>query len=556
MADDMPELFMPDPDQLPNGWTLSPVVQQHYKELPTIYRQSWDSMGKGEKAPAPKLEKISQVKGAEAAHIANYPEWVTTLDRKYQGILSDDQDIEKTVNSSAELIDAGKKAVIGNIDTLTTMAKINPANLESIAGHVKAGDFDQNTYDLTSPPDESRYAMGLVSSTTGTLRDLMDQLKAGLAEKAGEVGDGTKTKPDPSKQVKLTVGDNPAGEKEGQAPGNTTRPGTTPTTDTTVTPDATKDKMPDAWNWDGADSGSKDTPAGVDTTASSSQKPPTDDALAKIRDIESQANAAQQKGTTPSQGMSPSDYSLPMMMNALANRNAMANGNQQGMVPGRNAQMGGRPPVTGTGVPRGGEPAAGTQAAPAAAAKPAAGAEKETAAAKPGAPAGPPRVSSSGNTVTPVAATAPVDKDGNVVFTFEDGRSVRVSPVVHQALTAAVGNAATTDANKAYEQTPVKVPDGKAVDAQKDPSELMTGDVARWERRTALVVKFEDDGDPHLEVIVEGRLRRLEQNSGMSDKDGDFGPFSGFVHPPGIEPQPVGDSGVPTVIPVTSAAPA
>ncbi|MGH8882473.1 MAG: hypothetical protein ACRD0P_34860, partial [Stackebrandtia sp.] len=67
-----------------------------------------------------------------------------------------------------------------------------------------------------------------------------------------------------------------------------------------------------------------------------------------------------------------------------------------------------------------------------------------------------------------------------------------MSPIVRQALDAAFGNAAGTDARQAYERTAAKLPAGKDFGTRVDPNQLMTGDIADWEERMALVVTFGD----------------------------------------------------------------
>lgn len=567
MSDDMPQVFMPNPDKLPNGLTFSTAVQERYRGLPKMYFDSWESFGKGTKEDVPEKPPVVQIQGASGANIRNYELWVETLKQVYDSLRDDDKGVREVVKKAADLVDKGRGLVADEINDLTSYARVNPLDAKTVST-LFAGDDPplKPTFLPTGGGEltEDAYMMTVVASMSGRLHDLMSAVHEKMVETA-DLPDPGKKPPLKTTPVKLGTDspDDPAGDPSGKGKETATPPGADVPlgANTDRTAGSTTADMPQPWNWDGAERGTTGAPAGVETAASSGKGQSSDDALAKIRDLESQATsapAAQQSGgsnSPTSQGMSPLGYALPAVMSALANRGPMgdAMGNRYpSPVSGGRAEAVGRAPGSGANNARTAPPATGgTQAPAAAAAKPVGAEDKSAAPAKPAGQAGPARVSS-GNTVTPVAATGPVDKDGRVVFTFVDGRSVRVSPVVSQALTAAVGNAATTDANKAYEHTPVKVPDGKAVDAQKDPNELMTGDVARWERRTALVVKFDEEPDMHLEVIVEGGLQRFENH--MSDKAGDFGPFSGFVHPPGIEPQPVGDDGSPTVIPVAASA--
>jgi len=141
--------------------------------------------------------------------------------------------------------------------------------------------------------------------------------------------------------------------------------------------------------------------------------------------------------------------------------------------------------------------------------------------------------------------------DGSMEFTFEDGRTVKVSEPVYHALEGATGNAEGTDAQAAYEQTPVKWSDPKEIGAGVDPFDLMTGDVAVWEDRTAIVVVFGSEGgtpeqgnagqgnpgNGTLELVVDGKLQEFDGSKAdeMSDNNGEFGSFVGFKHPQGIE---------------------
>jgi len=126
--------------------------------------------------------------------------------------------------------------------------------------------------------------------------------------------------------------------------------------------------------------------------------------------------------------------------------------------------------------------------------------------------------------------------DGSVLYTFDDGRTQKVSAVVAQALDAARANKDGTDAQAAYAKTQSKWSDNKQIGDAVDPSQLMTGDVATWSNHTAIVVVFppgQNGGTGSLEAIAQGKLQPFAPQ--MSDKSGDFGDFAGFEHPHGIE---------------------
>lgn len=140
--------------------------------------------------------------------------------------------------------------------------------------------------------------------------------------------------------------------------------------------------------------------------------------------------------------------------------------------------------------------------------------------------------------------------DGSVLYTFPDGRTQKVSAMVAQALDGAFGNASGTDAQKAYEKTPAKWSDKKQIGAHVDPYQLMTGDVATWDKRSAILVVFGSEEGGTLEAVVNGALKPFIPE--MSDSAGEFGQFSGFVHPKGIELTAPKDGDVPSATPGTT----
>lgn len=117
--------------------------------------------------------------------------------------------------------------------------------------------------------------------------------------------------------------------------------------------------------------------------------------------------------------------------------------------------------------------------------------------------------------------------------------------MVARALDTAFGNAAGTDARAAYAGTPAGWTDEKKIGARVDPYRLMTGDVGVWTERTALLVVFEgpDPSGGTIEGVIDGALVPITSLAEMRNKAGEFGPFTGFFHPPGIEmttPAPAG----------------
>ncbi|WP_216897861.1 hypothetical protein [Nocardia alni] len=167
----------------------------------------------------------------------------------------------------------------------------------------------------------------------------------------------------------------------------------------------------------------------------------------------------------------------------------------------------------------------------------------------------PPAAPSSPSSTQPTGTPPGQNSDGSVTYTFDDGRTQKVSAIVAQALDAARANADGTDAQAAYAKTSVKWSDAKHIGDAVDPYQLMTGDVATWDNRTAILVVFPPDqasATGSLEVMVQGKLQPFTPE--MSDKQGDFGQFNGFAHPHGIEMS--ADSGAATGVTAAAAAPA
>ncbi|AHH16401.1 hypothetical protein NONO_c16000 [Nocardia nova SH22a] len=174
---------------------------------------------------------------------------------------------------------------------------------------------------------------------------------------------------------------------------------------------------------------------------------------------------------------------------------------------------------------------------------------------------GPPQGSSSSQQGHPdgaaPAARTP-DADGMVEYPFPDGRTQRVPVVVAQALDAAFGNKSGTDAKKAYEKTPVTWSGPKQIGEHvgpEDDEKMTTGVVGVWEKVEAVVAKFGTAADGGtIEAIIDGELHVLDGDNmdTLSGKAGEFGPFSDFQRPAGIDataPDASGDSSPGTPIP-------
>ncbi|KAA8881900.1 hypothetical protein F3087_40245 [Nocardia colli] len=145
------------------------------------------------------------------------------------------------------------------------------------------------------------------------------------------------------------------------------------------------------------------------------------------------------------------------------------------------------------------------------------------------------------NGTPPPGGTPPIrtpGADGSVDYMFPppDGRTQKVSVMVAQALDAAFADTGT-DAQIAYQKTRAKWTDPKKIGTPVDPYQLMTGDIATWDKDksvvTAVVVVWGPDQGNTLEVIVNGKKQSFAAE--MSDESGKLGDFAGFLHPQGIE---------------------
>ncbi|WP_280393743.1 hypothetical protein [Nocardia brasiliensis] len=116
-----------------------------------------------------------------------------------------------------------------------------------------------------------------------------------------------------------------------------------------------------------------------------------------------------------------------------------------------------------------------------------------------------------------------------------------VSSVVAEAVHNALNNPNGSDAVAAYSNT-------AGADQQSwnqiTEAEVKTGDVAKWQNRTALVVMV-DGKDMHM--IVNGQLVPLDPNRPPEDGHGAYGNFLHFLHPAGTD--------VPADDPTATAAP-
>ena len=578
---EMPHIYMPDPDNLPDGLVLSPAVEAHYRALPKTYKLNWDSYGAGGDLEIPEQLPVAKVSGVEKANIDNYAEWVQTLDRVYESLALQIADIADIPKKAGALCDEGRDGLRSLIDNLYEMAQINPKDVETIKALVTEGVLDASAIDGGGEISENDYAMALVTTATVQAETVMSTMNGKFTALAEDVSPPPNTAPDPEKKPSpAETPDKAETPHNADDPDPSSQKVQSPSVDRPVladdtTTDAPLPETPPAWDWDGgngvpATSAAATAATALDPASATSDSGTPNAVLASAPTSNSPADSASAPATGPAstaattQGFSPAAYALPLAM-----RQGMANlAASRQQLPGSVARSdqvaagASAPPVQG---PRSGTSATAASAsatAPSAShdSQPARGAQS-TQAGQPAPASTSPNTSGASDaqhrpaaTAVPAAAAAPGREP--VVYTFPDGRSQNVSPVVRQALDAAFGNAAGTDARRAYEQTVARLPEGEEFGTPVDPNQLVTGDIATWEERSAVVVALGETVSPQLEVIVEGELRLFDAE--MSDRQGKFGHFTGFVHPEGIDlgsadtarVVPVGHSGADISVPV------
>ncbi|NEW39216.1 hypothetical protein GV794_10090 [Nocardia cyriacigeorgica] len=74
---------------------------------------------------------------------------------------------------------------------------------------------------------------------------------------------------------------------------------------------------------------------------------------------------------------------------------------------------------------------------------------------------------------------------------------------------------------------------GAPAEIQRATDAVVTGDIALWTRRTAVVVVFGSGSTRTLEVVVDGELRPFAAQ--MRYEQDEFGPFIGFRNPGSAE---------------------
>lgn len=501
-------MWMPDRDQMQADSKYAQYVPLRstitwYEQLPKTFQGYFDSCGNGDenKGTPPEMPVPTQVRGSDLANFTNYGSTATSLRQAAAEIGDSATAIAPKAKATEAISIAAQKAVNSGIDMITNAAPTLPKPGMKEDQHIYefCNDAIQS---VASAFDEALNANKDTASGIDKEAEKLKELEAQIKKLQQENADLKKKLTDPPTvpEVPTTPPPTPSGtgvdpsqvipiDDNSKVPGlddlNTTIPGVD--TGTTPTGTSLEDKVGKALN---------DISSATNPTTGAPVSPNT---------------------ATPQSVGSGMDMGslLPLLMSRM-NDHGQADtdlNNRRSEYDPYEDQL---------------------RAVPAAAApvQPAVQAATSTPATTTTNTA-PPASASSSQPTTGMPGRAP-NSDGTVVYTFPDGRTQKVSVTVAQALDAAFGNASGTDAQAAYAKTPAKWSDKKQIGNSVDPYQLMTGDIAVWDGRTAIVVVFPADDGGTLEVVVNGQLKQFTPTE-MSDSAGEFGQFVGFNHPHGIE---------------------
>ncbi|MEV2226073.1 hypothetical protein AB0E01_40335 [Nocardia vinacea] len=534
---DMPPLYVPD--QYGNGYPRDekpyqisvPFLNLVDYELVKVIFDGWKALGSGETTDMPKPGNVMPVNSSGAAGkfsdtIANYSEKLDKLNKAFDNLQKTVVNVDKTVQGAKADRSAYQSDYTDLIDSLNNAAGTPPEDGitmdEYIMNYATLG-MDAASKTMQAAWDKQSGNASKIKDQADAIKDLTQQLKdeKALADKLQKeldelkkTGTGTGTGTGSYDPTQVTPANNGTGTGTGS--------------DGDWSPiDLGADGSTSDGSSDGTGTGtggSDGTGTGAGSTGSGDSGYPSSTTPVSATSPDSGM------GSSLGSGMGDMMNSLGQQLQQLAQQQQMRDMMNQYGQNGLAQQQ-----------PLAAQPAVAAQ--PQAQAQPAA-------TTAPGAPASstpPPGASSSqpGQPAGAVPGHTP-DADGMVEYPFPDGRTQRVSAVVAQALDAAFGNQSGTDAQAAYAKTPAKWSDNKQIGKAVDPNDpdMVTGAVAVWKNRTALVAKFgTPDSSGTLEGIIAGKLALLTDDNlhQMSDRAGEFGEFSGWVRPHGIEAAAAGD---------------
>ncbi|NUS42820.1 MAG: hypothetical protein HOQ24_03885 [Mycobacteriaceae bacterium] len=490
------QVLIPDNDKNPGRtYDLSRAVVSFCDELPRLFFNDWDSFGSGEVESVPESGPVLQVSGADRSNIPQYQTRADELAAAFRSLQDADTKLVPIVHAAGETRNRGQYEIVSLATDLNDRTGLVPPQGTTEDDYITATVFDV--------VDSAAQSLAQVADEMQGQADQADALKA-LDEKL------TKEIQDSIRRIEDALAPPPGGELQ-TAPANDSFP-------------YGLGSQYDPW------------PVGTDTADPAVTTRPE-----PYRDP---SNATTPYSAAPAAGTggAPIDSGIGSMLPMLAMQDAMRRADEDQRL--RDDELRDQLDERGRDVDR------DSAVPPVAPATPAPGPQTPPAAqtpwSKPGAgaiptshpPAGPPP-----GTPTHKSWTQSGTGD-SVVYTFPDGRTQCVWRIVAAALDAAFANVAGTDAKSAYAATAAKWSDDSHPGDQVDPYQLISGDLARWEQRTALVVTFGPAEGAVLEVVVDGRLQQF--GAEMTDSKGEFGQFAGFFHPaaiPTAAPGPHSDSG-------------
>ncbi|MGK8520063.1 hypothetical protein ACRS6B_00140 [Nocardia asteroides] len=528
----MTDLFMPDPANIPPGLDFPEQLQAYYRKMPDTLRAYYDSFGTDVKTEPPSQPPVLQVTGSEQSKFANYVVAAEALEDAFNLLHDSAAELIPLTREAEDVTDKGKVEVNAVVDMINVEAQAYPREGQSLGDHilgyltVALEEGERVMQDAIKELENVGAGIDGKSKELKEALDLIKQLKEENQDLKQRLADPVDLTPAPYYPPSATdpsyinPGTFPAGSDNSDL-GSLTPPALDDSDLTT--PDVTTPDTPDV-----------NTP-GVDTPGLNGQTPGGVGDLGNPSGVTTPSTPPVQPASAPSPmgGMDiGSLMAQQMMMRALADQNM----NQ------RRAEMDPRrledevapvapPPVP---SPVTAQPATVQQAA----------ATHPAVTQHGAAPA-----STASSTQPAVAPGRTPDADGSVNYTHPNGRPQKVSVMVAQMLDAAYGNAAGTDAQKAYEKTPAKWSDKKQIGDRVGDFQLMTGDVATWTNTTAVLVVFPPEGSDtgSLEVIVKGELKPFDPK--MPEIASETNLFEGFMHPKGIELTAPADKGAPSATP-------
>ncbi|WP_157129489.1 hypothetical protein [Nocardia amamiensis] len=491
----MPDMTHPD---FPDQCRFLKATETFHLELPKKLRKYYDSFAKDESAPMPpEGALVPGINDPHRAKITNYTETVTSLERVFNELYESGKKLATLAHASLEKSAQGKQA-INNVVVI----------VNSAAGAVPQDEMTEDDHILA-------YVTEALEEGDRVIKEaMMDQ--EGLGKEVDKESEALKQVKDQLTQLQKENADL---RQRLADPADITPPFSTPltTADPSYIDPSTFDPSTFPTGMDSLND------SGLDGQTSSGNQPSLNGQTPS--GLDNLGNTPRVTPPTTSPPVQPAAAVSPMgagsgLMDLMMQQAMMRNLADQDLN-NRRAELDPRrfedqlapvtPPPPVTSQPATAQPTATAPAAHHAQASPIAATPAQHA----GAPVRTP------------------DADGSVVYTFPDSRTQKVSVMVAQALDAAFGNVRGTDAQKAYEKTSAKWSDTKQIGDRVDPYQLMTGDVATWDNRTALLVAFGSDEGGTLEAIVDGELKPFAPE--MSDNAGEFGQFAGFAHPKGIE---------------------